>query len=235
MHDQTKLPSKLLSRDELQEEREHFFHLIKEVQKHGPIILKPYLDLHKLPNEANGWPNLQRIVDKYLRVSNNMIQDCAATTGPESFATYADESNKKHDSGVSFGSERRPSVASNLNDRHTNEPLPPFAPAPKTLSKLERITREFKRMRVKPRPEVEEITRVSQKAAAEYIPPTTENAGRKTLKKARSLASLKFGNGSALSLAGRVGSDAVPFDAEQMKKHRIMYEASLSKNGRANV
>lgn len=85
-------------------------------------------------------------------------------------------------------------------------------------------------MRVKPRPEVEEITQFSQRAAADYVPPTGENAGKKSLKKARSLASLKFGNGSSASLSSRKGSDSMPFDANEMKKHRMMYEASVSKS-----
>lgn len=159
----------------------------------------------------------------------NMIQDCMATSGPESFDRYATMYGKesKHDSGVSFGSERRPSVGSSLKEAGTLEPVQNFAPPPKGLSKLERITREFRRMRVKPRPEVEEIVHVNQRSL-DVIPPATENQGaaKKSLKKARSLASLRFGNNSSLSLASRQGSDAVPFDAEQMKKQRALYEAT---------
>jgi hypothetical protein len=138
---------------------------------------------------------------------------------------------KKHDSGVSFGSERRPSVGSSLHEKQAPESTQNYAPSTKGLSKIERITREFKRMRVKPRPEVEEITQINQRNAADDVPQTGESVGRKSLKKARSLASLKFGNGSSVSLASRKGSDAVPFDANEMKKHRMMYEASANKNG----
>jgi len=94
---------------------------------------------------------------------------------------------------------------------------------------LERITREFKRMRVKPRPSVEEIVRVNSRADAEYGQATTEPKGNK-LKKARSFASLKFGNSSSLSLASRKGSDASEaFDPAQMKKARAMYDASVNR------
>jgi hypothetical protein len=44
-----------------------------------------------------------------------------------------------------------------------------------------------------------------------------------------------YGNGSSVSLASRKGSDAVPFDAEEMKKHRMMYEASANKNANGSV
>ncbi|KAF1848560.1 uncharacterized protein K460DRAFT_375407 [Cucurbitaria berberidis CBS 394.84] len=236
MRDQTKLHP-LLNHQTLKEERQCFFDMIGRVQKHGPVVLQPIIDKNKGSGDVTGWPSVQNTVDKYLRVAKNIIEDCMKTTGPETFDRYANERSKekKHDSGVSFGSERRPSVGSNLLDRQATAPLPNFAPAPKGLSKLERITREFKRMRVKPRPEVDEIVRIGQPAAADFIPQSAENTGKKTLKKARSLASLKFSNGSALSLASRKGSDAVPFDAEQMKKHRMIYEASVSKNGNSHV
>lgn len=227
VHDQTKLPCLLLTPQMLKHERERFFGLIRDVQQNGAEVLRPLIDMDKGPEDVTGWPSVQKVLAKYLRVADNMIQDCMATTGPDSFATYTDEHSKekKHDSGVSFGSERRPSVGPSIHERKMSEPFANFAPPPKGLSKLERITREFKRMRVKPRTEVEEITQINQRTAADNnTPAPLEN---KSLKKARSLASLKFGNGSSLSLASRKGSDAVPFDANQMKKHRMLYEASV--------
>lgn len=232
IHDQTKLPCLLVTPQMLKDERELFFGLIRDVQQNGREVLRPYIDMNKGPEDTTGWPSVQRIVAKYLRVADNMIQDCIATTGPDSFAAYTDErsKDKKHDSGVSFGSERRPSVGPSLHERKASEPFANYAPAPKGLSKLERITREFKRMRVKPRTEVEEITHINQRATPDSNTKAPV-AEKKSLKKARSLASLKFGNGSSLSLASRKGSDAVPFDAHQMKKHRMLYEASINKNG----
>jgi hypothetical protein len=231
VHGQTKLPSQFLNHEALKEERQIFFELISQVQRRGPEVLLPLINRDKRPEDRTGWPTVQRIVDKYLRVAQNMIQDCIATHGPESFDRYMNGSGKekKHDSGVSFGSERRPSVGSSTHEKQVPEPMQSYTPSVKGRSKLERITREFKRMRVKPRPEVEEITQFNQRAAAVHVLPTGENAGKKSLKKARSLASLKFGNGSSASLASRKGSDALPFDADEMKKRRIMYEASVSK------
>jgi hypothetical protein len=230
MHDSSKLPSPVLEYETLKDERDAFFDYIRHVQKSGPDVLKPIMNLNKDPEEESGWPTIQRVVDKYLRVAKNMIDDCLATTGPESFKVYAEErKGKKTDSGVSFGSERRPSVGSTMQEQHTEEPMPTYAPAPKGASKLERITREFKRMRVKPRPSVEEIVQVNFRADAEYAPQADSKS--KKLKKARSFASLKFGNGSSLSLASRKGSDASEaFNPDQMKKARAMYDASVDKN-----
>jgi hypothetical protein len=232
VHGQTKLPSQFLNHESLKEERQIFFELISQVQRRGPDVLLPLINRDKRPEDRTGWPSVQRIVDKYLRVAQNMIQDCIATHGPESFDRYMNGpgKEKKHDSGVSFGSERRPSVGSSMHGEQASEPMQSYAPTPKGLSKLERITREFKRMRVKPRPEVEEITQFNQRAAADHVSPTGENAGKKSLKKARSLANLKFGNSSSASLSSRKGSDAMPFDANEMKKHRMIYEASVSKS-----
>lgn len=230
VYKETKLPCNFLTRETLTEERNEFFELIGRVQKHGPEVLRPIMNEHKGPNDTTGWPALQKIVDKYLRVALNMIQDCIGTVGPESFDRYVTIYGKesKHDSGVSFGSERRPSVGSTLQDIQMSEPVNNVAPAPKGLTKLERITREFKRMRVKPRPEVEEIIHVSQRPADVTLQSAEASvAGKKSLKKARSLASLRFGNNSSVSLTSRKGSDAVPFDAEQMKRHRLLYESSV--------
>lgn len=239
MHNSTKPPCPCLDVHTVKDEREGFFDYIRLVQKHGPEVLKPILDMNRGPEDETGWPSVQRIVDKYTKVSKQMIDDCLATAGPESFErSFMEQKSsgtKKTDSGVSFGSQRRPSVATTLHETQLAEPMPTYTVANKGPSALERITREFRRMRVKPRTEVEEIVQIKQRPAADYIP-QPDSTGKKSLKKARSLASLRFGNGSSLSLASRKGSDAVPsFDAKTMKKHRALYEASVMRvsNGHA--
>lgn len=230
MHSSSKLPSPVLDHAVLKEERDTFFEYIRSVQKGGPDVLKPVIEFGREDNEETGWPAVQRTVDKYLRVSKNMIDDCLATAGPESFKAYSEErKGKKTDSGVSFGSERRPSVGPSAHEQHAEEPMPTYAPAPKGASKLERITREFKRMRVKPRPSVEEIVQVNSRTDTDYVPQAADSKGKK-LTKARSFASLKFNNSSSLSLTSRKGSDASEaFDPEQMRKARAMYNASVNK------
>jgi hypothetical protein len=233
MQNQVKLPSPHLNLQTLKDERDGFFDYIRLVQKNGPSVLKPVLDMNRGPEDETGWPSVQKVVDKYTKVAKQMIDDCLATAGPESFDRYSNESKtgKKTDSGVSFGSQRRPSVGSSMHEKNLPEPMPTFTIPSKGPSALERITREFRRMRVKQRPEVEEIVQMKQHSIADSLPPPTESTGKKSLKKAKSLASLKFGNGSSHSLAGsRKGSDAVPsFDQATMKKHRMLYEASANK------
>ncbi|KAL5120935.1 hypothetical protein ACEQ8H_001123 [Pleosporales sp. CAS-2024a] len=232
MQDEQKLPSAHLDLKTLKDEREGFFEYIRLVQKAGPCVLQPILDMNRGPEDETGWPAVQRVVDKYTKVAKQMIDDCLATAGPESFERYmnSEKPGKKTDSGVSFGSHRRPSVASALHEPQLPEPVPSYATSVKGPSALERITREFRRMRVKPRTEVEEMIYIKQRPAADHVPQPGDGTGRKSLKKARSLASLKFGNGSSASLVSRKGSDAIPsFDATTMKKHRALYEASVAR------
>ncbi|KAJ8115633.1 hypothetical protein OPT61_g2768 [Boeremia exigua] len=230
MPDSTRLPSPALEHEALKEERDTFFEYIHSVQKNGPGVLDSIISYNAGPGEESGWPAVQRVVDKYLRVSKNMIDDCLSTLGPESFKAYAEErKGKKTDSGVSFGSERSSSIGHNAHE-YAEEPKPSYNATSKGASKLERITREFKRMRVKPRPSVEEIVQVNSRSDTDYVPQATEPKSNR-LMKARSFASLKFGNGSSLSLVSRKGSDASEaFDPEQMKKARAMYDASINKH-----
>jgi hypothetical protein len=240
MHNKTKLPSSHLDLQTLKEERDGFFDYIRLVQKSGPEVLKPILDMNRGPEDETGWPSVQRVVDKYTKVAKQMIDDCLATAGPETFERYFNAeqtsgSGKKTDSGVSFGSQRRPSVQSTLHEVHVPEPMPTYTPSIKGPSKLERITREFRRMRVKPRTEVDEIVQMKQHSAVDYVPQPGDQTGKKSLKKARSLASLKFGNGSSLSLASRKGSDAMPFDPVTMRRHRQLYEESVVRTSNSHT
>lgn len=234
----SRLPTPLLSAQLLTEERNSFFEYIKLVEAKGPAVLKPIIELHRGHGDETGWDNLQKNIDKYLRVTKSMLDDCAAKTGISDFTAVEDSrKNKKTDSGVSFGSEKRPSTASGstlFENPSPTMPAEPQQPTAKGLSKMERLQREFKRMRVKSRPDVEEIVKIDRQGstASTLMPPASsvasESKAKKSLKKARSfanLAHLRVSNNSSSSLATRAGSNVVPFDPEEMKRHRMMYES----------
>jgi hypothetical protein len=220
-HTGAKLPSALLTPQLLKNERDTFFHYIQMVQKNGPACLRTLTE-----GETTSWEAVQKEVDKYLQIAKNIIDDCVATVGTEDFKPAEEaRKGKKTDSGVSFASEVRPGTPSSVEKSLPGSPTEPQAAA-KGLSKLERLTREFKRMRVKTRPEVEEIVKLDQ-----HLPMSGENKGKK-IKKARSLANLKGSNPSLTSMvSSRKGSDAVPFDAEEMKQARKLYDASAVPRG----
>ncbi|KAJ4347312.1 uncharacterized protein N0V89_011252 [Didymosphaeria variabile] len=211
-----KLPSPLLNHQTLRQERDGFFNYIQQVQKQGPGVLEMLTQ-----GESTKWSVVQKEVDKYLRVAKNIIDDCMATMGTEDFKSVDEpRKGKKTDSGVSFGSDVRPSTSSSTHDKPLPELHMDREPASKGLSKLEKLSREFKRMRVKSRPEVEEMVKMDQD-----LPMVGENQGKK-IKKARSLANLRGRNSSSASVAGsRKGSDAIPFDAEEMRRARQLYDA----------
>ncbi|KAF2742677.1 hypothetical protein M011DRAFT_452669 [Sporormia fimetaria CBS 119925] len=233
------LPTPLLAPKVLKEERDSFFEYIMKVQKHGPAVLQPVIELNRSPGDETGWDNIQKNVDKYLRVAKHMIDDCVATTGTDDFTSSDERKGKKTDSGVSFRSDQHPPVAAPVVEK----PLPAMPAEPKAatkgLNKIERITRELRRMRIKTRPDVEEIVKVDRQNTLESPKTPTEGGKeKKSLRKARSLANLthlRSANGSSASLASRKGSEALPFDPEEMRRHRQLYESSLEAKGRKNV
>jgi hypothetical protein len=221
-------PTPLVTLSTLREERNGFFDYIRMVQKNGPTVLQPVMEMNKNPEDETGWDNLQKTVDKYLRVAKNMIDDCISTTGTDDFKAVEDgRKGKKTDSGISFGSGRRPSAGSGIHDK-PNSIRSVETQQVKGLSTLEKINREFKRMRVKTRPDVDEIVKPEPVAPPQHS--GEDKKKKKSIKKARSFANLgglRAGNASSSSLvASRNGSDAEPFDAEEMKRRRMMYEAS---------
>ncbi|KAF2711481.1 hypothetical protein K504DRAFT_375066 [Pleomassaria siparia CBS 279.74] len=227
-----KLPAPYLTHEILKEEREGFFDYIQLVQKNGPVVLKRVMDMNKGPEDENGWPSVQQNVDKYLRVAKNLIDDCMSTTGTEDFTAVEEtRKGKKTDSGVSFGSERRPNATPSTEEKPLPVSPPEFKSTVKGMSTLERITREFRRMRVKTRPDVEEIVKINKRPSiADLAVPGEEpkSKDKKSIKKARSLidlGNLRGAHASSTSLSGsRKNSQVAPFDADEMKRHRKMYE-----------
>lgn len=211
-----KLPSPLLTHQTLRQERDSFFHYITQVQKQGPGVLEKLTQ-----GETTKWSVVQKEVDKYLRVAKNIIDDCMATMGTEDFKSIDEpRKGKKTDSGVSFGSDMRPVISSSIHEQPLRKASIDSQSTSKGLSKLEKLSREFRRMRVKSRPDVEEIVK------RDHELPLVGDSKGKSIKKARSLANLRGRNSSSTSVAGsRKGSDAVHFDPEEMRRARALYES----------
>lgn len=233
----TSQPTKLLTAAILKKQRDGFFRYIQIVEKNGPSVLKTVMEQGKLEGDGNGWGAVQQCLDKYLGVAKNMIDDCSEITNVDHFGPAEGTGNrksKKTDSGVSFGSDHRPSTSTSTSIK--DKPLPPSPNeskfSHKGLSTLEKITREFKRMRVKSRVEVDEIVKHEKPAAAlqEIDANDNQKPKQKSLRKMRSLGALqglKTGNMSSTSLVGRrKASDNIDYNAEEMKRHRMMYETS---------
>jgi hypothetical protein len=214
-------------------DREGFFEYIRQVEKHGNGVIKNLIEFNKVPGEPNGWPHVALAVETYLTVAKNLIDDAMAAN-LDNFIPIPEAGNrkgKKTDSGVSFGADRRPSTGAGTKDK----PLPASPIEPKThskgLSTMEKITREFKRMRVKTRPDVEEIVKLDRQPSDPNMSATADTKMRRSLKKARSMATLSGARGNASGMGSRKGSATGEFDADTMQRHRAMYDATL-KNSR---
>lgn len=130
----------------LQQQRKGFFRYIQAVESNGPSVLEAVKSQGKRPGENNGWPVVSEVLSNYLRVANNIIDDCAEITGrdeldleyqlnddvlaqfPTAPATSKSSSKNnenrgsKADSGISFGNpptEGRRSSSSTSSGRPT--------------------------------------------------------------------------------------------------------------------
>ncbi|KAF2201663.1 hypothetical protein GQ43DRAFT_471574 [Delitschia confertaspora ATCC 74209] len=239
------LPTPMITAEQLQKERDGYFMYIRKVEKHGKVVLQNVRMQGKAPHDATGWPAVQRAVDNYLRVANNMIECCVTGTITDKFLTDEEtvqtpekRNRKKIDSGVSFGSDRRPSTAYSGKDK----PLPASPVEPKTPTKVgntfQKWMRDMKKIKIKTRPDVEEMVKLDRQPTADDMPSSGETNMKKSLKKARSMAALtstKSANASSTSLfVNRKASDA-EFNVEAMKQHRMMYEALSTKKSSKRV
>jgi hypothetical protein len=252
-------PTSMLDAGTLLKQREGFFKYIQAVDKSGPRVLKNLMEQGRREGETMGWGAVQDALDKYLCCAKKTIDECSEVISVDQFPRLPldDDASKrkgrKVDSGVSFGSDRRPSTSASSSS-NMDKPRP-AQPGQDKLdhrheSTLEKITREFKKMRLKPRASHAELRQKSSSADLRQgsllhvehpLPPLPsrsdgapkETKPRNTLKKMRSLGALndiKHRNGSVVSIHGRKPSDTPDFDPEFMRQQRMIYEASQSKH-----
>ena len=111
---QAVLPTAQLTPQILAEQRRGFFRYVTAVEKNGAPVLSCLMEQHRRHGENTGWPSLRETLDNYLRMANNVIEECLEiTTGnatsptASSFGsvdTYDSSNERRVDSGVSFGS-----------------------------------------------------------------------------------------------------------------------------------
>jgi hypothetical protein len=243
---QTTAPTNSLTTNILRHQRDRFFTLIQAVEKtpdYTEKILRPMIETGKLEGHVTGWPALQEELNKYLIVTKGMIQDCEVVTTQE-YPPIEEEPKRKGrkvDSGVSFGSDRRPSTRGSTFSSEdvrngTESALKTMPSDKKNLSTLEKITREFKKMRLRHKDSRGNLqAEVGVREAMQHPmgpPPILQPDAKqkKTLKKAKSvsaLGDLKHKNTSSVSLLSRrKASETEEFDPVFMKKQRMAYEAS---------
>jgi len=226
----TNQPTPQLTSAILASQRNGFFRYVQGVEKNGKSILSNLENQGRRPGEQNGWTVTRETVDKYLRAANGVIDECLEITGVDSFDPEAEDlhrKGKRADSGISFATGGRPSTSSSNSSKCKDKPLPP-SPEPVTPKKggstLERIAKELRKM--KSRSDIKEIAKKEDKLKM------------KSLKKMRSASALgsRDANIGASPFGGsRDGRETPAFDVDEMKRNRMIWEATTNKSGGTKV
>ncbi|KAB8232872.1 hypothetical protein ETB97_005566 [Aspergillus alliaceus] len=213
--DATVNPTPQLTPQILKSQRDGFFRYIAAFETNGRDILDKVIAQGAPEGEETGWPLVRDVLDKYLRITNEIIDDCAMVNDQSSLEVKVEEepqSRRKVDSGISFGSADKfhtPSVHSgNSSEDIIDKPLPP---APKDShpksggSTLERLARELRKL---------------------------SDAGKvKSLKKMRSSSALTARSENIPSHT----PDSSFFEIDEMKRKRLIWEATSRKRSHSKL
>lgn len=211
--DATPLPTVQLTHQILKSQRDGFFRYILAFQSNGKHILERLITQGARQGEENGWPLVRDALDKYLRLANEIIDECATVNVSMSLNSQeqvenGDRRGRKVDSGISLGSSRKLSSAASSNysvaDLH-EKPLPPSPGAnTKAGSTLERLARELKRL--------------------------GDTGKSMRLKKMRSTSALSHRHEN---LPNKYSGEESYFDIDENKRSQLIWEATRRKVGHA--
>ncbi|EAL87335.1 uncharacterized protein AFUA_2G02380 [Aspergillus fumigatus Af293] len=209
----TVTPTSQLTPQILKSQRDGFFRYISAFETNGRQILDKVITQGAPEGEANGWPLVREALDKYLRIANEIIDECVLVNGPSSFEEREDPAPRGHksrkvDSGISLESNDKlppPSIRSgNGNEDILDKPLPP---PPEKLphfksggSALDRLARELRKL---------------------------GDVGKaKSLKKMRSTSALGI---RPENLPSHAPDEESYFDTDELKRRNLIWEATTRK------
>jgi hypothetical protein len=154
----TVTPTSKLTPRLLKSQRDGFFRYISAIDTNGKQILDRLITQGAQEGEANGWPMVRNALDKYLRIANEIIDECSMVNDPASVnegkENYSSKGHKgrKVDSGFSFGATEKqptPSIRSDPSSEDGfDKPLPPSPSSKHKMggSTLERLARELRKI-----------------------------------------------------------------------------------------
>jgi hypothetical protein len=240
-------PTSKLTLGILKKQRNTFFKYIQAVEKSGPSMLVNLIQQGKRPTDKNGWSSTRNTLDMYLQVANSLISECQEIIYTDTDANAIVDSvetkrnGRKVDSGISFSDtdHRRPSSSSskdsrNSDDAPASEMRRKSSPGILRSSGLMKFAREMKNIGFA-RTDVEEMIKPPTPTLTPSFP-VDAPASSKGLRKVRSfsnLGGLRSANSSTTSVnSAGYRSDVPHFDADEMKRQRLMYEANAAKQPR---
>lgn len=234
-------PTSKLTHTILKKQRDTFFKYIQAVEKNGPCVLINLIQQGKRPTDENGWASTRNTLDMYLQVANSLISECQDVLDTDNLIDSADTKRKgrKVDSGISFSDaeQRRPSSSSSKSSKSSAfDDLPVNEMRRKSSSGILRgssglmkFAREMKNIGLG-RTDVEEMIKPPTPAPADAPAPDRSSKSLRKIRSFGNLSSLRSANSSSTSLASIGHRGDVPhFDADEMKKQRLIYEANAAK------
>lgn len=146
-------PTAQLTPQLLKQQREGTFKYIRGVETHGKQVVYQLMKTGSQQGDDTAWPLVRDALDKYLDAAQDIIASCEEVKGRD----YLEEESRrghrrKPDSGISFGSSVRTTESDDHSSR-SNSVDKPLPPSPESelrkppVSKLEKITRELRRIR----------------------------------------------------------------------------------------
>lgn len=240
-------PTRQLAPEILASQRGAFFRYIQAVEKNGNGVLRSLEHQgQRTTDEKNGWPSVRDAIDKYLRTSNSVIDECVKVTGPD-FFSHTDlkiRPDDRADSAISFRSvnphsasgsvgslSSRPSTGtSGSSERRAADPyaeksLPPAPGIPSNLPAGPRSHDEHVMGPPRKRTALEKMMRgilVWRENKEAQLHDRCQRV--RTVKKTKSSGALRSRSGSGTK---------EPFEITEEQRQRLIYEAQKEKESRA--
>jgi hypothetical protein len=209
----TKVPNGELNPEDLSRQRQCFFNYIKSVERHGKAAIENVLKSGARPGEETAWPLVHEFLQRYLDVAHDTIYDCSSIENRDYLeAEVRSKTHKRSaDSGVSFASvdasistgSRAVTPSDKSSDDKSRSPTPE---SKHSKSTLEKINNQLRKIRSRP---------------------DGKDLGRPKLSKKKSFTSIIGGRSASSS------SDETPFDVDEFKRQRMIWEANERKRAKA--
>jgi len=248
-------PTTKLTIATLMTQREGFFKYIQTVEKRGTACLETLMKQGRKEGEVNGYPSARRALSQYLTLANSIINECwdvnnlrfnatrplEPVNAPPAASSAEIDSDKRNgrkvDSGVGFGTTGQHSKNSSTSSAKSgaSQQSPPQTPSTsigKGGTALERLAREFRKIRPKQRsvneillPDAPPMYQTMDQENSSSPPPKSKGVSR--LRKMKSLGSLgdyRQTNSSAASLMGFSRTATPTFDSKEMRQYRDAFD-----------
>ncbi|QKX56540.1 uncharacterized protein TRUGW13939_03645 [Talaromyces rugulosus] len=205
----SKVPNGELNPEDLSRQRQGFFNYIKSVERHGKAAIENVLKSGARPGEETAWPLVHEFLQRYLDVAHDTIYECSAIENRD--CLEAEVRSKTHkrsaDSGVSFASVDDSLSTASRAVTPSDKSRSPTPDSKNSKSTLEKINHQLRKIRSRP-------------DGKDFGKP-------KSLTKKKSFTALIGGRSASSS------SDETPFDVDEFKRQRMIWEANERKRAKA--